>query len=105
MTRVDSPLPDVEFDGIWHDGVERYREETVAKLPDVVEDCTTSNSTLDLINKRHRDFPLKFAIPREDNRIFRDLLMKLLELLRKYATCVCPEEGEVRVSLFRVFLL
>ena len=105
ITRVESPLPDIDFDGIWQDAVERYRKETVTKLPDVVEDCTSPKATLNLINKRHPDFPLKFPIPREDNRIFRDLLMELLELLRKYTTCVWPEEGEVRGSRFRVFLL
>jgi len=105
MTRVESPLPVIDFDGIWQDAVERYQKETVIKLPDVYEDCTTPKATLDLIHKRYPDFPMKFAIPRENGRIFRELLTELLELLHNYATCVWPEEGKVGAARFRVFFV
>ena len=95
-TRVESPLPFIDFDGIWEESVKRYYGETAHILPDVpYETCTSANSTLDFIQKRHPDFPLKFAIPRENNKLFRELLTELLDLLHQYAKLVWVDEGEV----------
>ena len=101
-TRVESPLPFIDFDDIWRDAVKRYYIETAHVLPDVYENCTATNPTLDLIHKRHPEFPLKFAIPRENGRLFRELLTELLELLRQYAKLVWADEGEVGARRFQV---
>lgn len=94
-TRVESPLPFIDFDVIWKEYVKEYYKETAHILPDVYETCTAPDPTLDFIHKRHPDFPLKFAIPRENGKLFRELLTELLDLLHQYAKLVWVNEGEV----------
>ncbi|KAK2467661.1 hypothetical protein APHAL10511_000516 [Amanita phalloides] len=91
--RVESPLPFIDFDKIWSDAVERYTAECAIHLPSRFFP-TMPDPVIDLISDRHPGFPMSYKIPNSGERLFRDHLKDLLDLLHGYATAVWPDESE-----------
>ena len=97
--RVDTPLPFIDLDKIWQQGVDKYQSDTGITLPEQLGNAISPDSTIELIAQRHSDSTVYVELGQK----MRYSLESLLIIMRMFTTLLW--EGDDTVSCLSFFFL
>ncbi|KAF8621264.1 hypothetical protein AX15_007924 [Amanita polypyramis BW_CC] len=100
-TRVESPVPLIDFDKTWENALKRYEDECGIVLPEVLETATTADATLELIDQRAASF--KEYEEAAEARGLHGYFKVVMELMRYYAMTAWFDQGLMPDAMLKCY--